>query len=192
MIRLLVGLGNPGKEYSKTRHNLGFMLLDGVAKELGIKTWRTLLGSKIAETKLGETKIILLQPQNFMNRSGEQVSQILNYFDVPIKEVAIALDDVYIAPGSGRIRKSGGDGGHNGLKSVIGHLEDSFWRVRIGAGLYEQDPQKREHHPPLDEYVLQPMPAHEQKMAKKLIDKVIPDLLKWLEHGELVEKTIHL
>jgi PTH1 family peptidyl-tRNA hydrolase len=192
-MRLLVGLGNPGKEYDGTRHNLGFDCVDAVAKHLGASNWKAFKGGMLAESVINKEKALIFKPQEFMNRSGLPIRQIVDYYGIAPHDVCIVADDVYVAPGSVRIRKSGGDGGHNGWKSVIEHLDpDSFWRVKIGAGVYEQHPDKRAHQPALEEYVLKPMPKHEQKAVADLIDRVVPDLVQWLEHGTLETETVHL
>lgn len=192
-MRLLVGLGNPGAEYAKSRHNIGFDLIDALVKHLSLGNPRSFKGGDLWEAMLDGEKVLLFKPMQYMNRSGLPVRQLAEYFDIAPEDICIAADDVYVAPGSVRIRKGGGDGGHNGWKSVLEHLKsDAFWRVRIGVGIYEQHPEKRQHQPALDEYVLQPMPAHERKLAMELIDKILPNLIYWLEHGELSAETIHL
>jgi peptidyl-tRNA hydrolase, PTH1 family len=192
-MRVLVGLGNPGEEYANTRHNAGFWTVEAVALHLGWAQWREFKGGQLTEGVSNGEKIMLFKPMGFMNRSGQPLRQLLDYFNIPATDVAVALDDVYIQPGSARIRKSGGDGGHNGLRSVLDHVDpDEFWRIKIGAGMYGQKPDERQHQPPLDHFVLQPMPKHEHKQALKLIDKIVPNLVTWLEHGELSTETVHV
>jgi PTH1 family peptidyl-tRNA hydrolase len=190
-MRLLVGLGNPGPEYAKTRHNAGFWCVDQVAAEQGA-SWRAFKGGSLAEYGSGDTKALLFKPLTFMNRSGEPVRQLADYFGVVAADICVAADDVYVAPGSVRVRQGGGDGGHNGLKSLLGQLPDpGFLRARIGVGLYEQDPERRQHQPTLDAYVLEPMPAHEHKLALGAIDRLAPLLVEWLRTGELDTFTLH-
>jgi peptidyl-tRNA hydrolase, PTH1 family len=192
-MRVLVGLGNPGEEYAKTRHNAGFWTVDAVAAYLAWGQWKEFKGGLMAEGVSNGEKIILFKPMGFMNRSGMPVRQLLDYFAVTPADMAVALDDVYIQPGTARIRQSGGDGGHNGLRSVLEHVDpDEFWRVKIGVGLYHQNPNERQHQPALDQFVLQPLPKHEHKQALKLIDKIVPNLVAWLEHGELSTETVHI
>jgi len=191
-MRLLVGLGNPGPEYDHTRHNIGFEIVDLLAKKLDA-TWKAQKGSLIAEVRLGGEKHLLCKPQQFMNRSGEPIRQLVDYYQIAISDVCIVTDDVYITPGSARIRQGGGDGGHNGWKSIHEHLPATeFWRVRVGMGLYEQHPELRTHQPPLDDYVLKPLPSHDQKSVASLIDKLLPNLIQWLELGSLQEETLHI
>ena len=192
-MRLLVGLGNPGDEFKKTRHNVGFDALDAVAKQIGTSRWKVFKGGLIAETGQGSTKAFLFKPQEYMNRSGESIRQVVDFYQIEAPDLCIITDDVYITPGSARIRHGGGDGGHNGWKSIGEHLTYiNFWRVRIGMGLYEQHPEHRMHQPPLDEYVLGRLPLHEHKRVVQLIDKLTPNLVQWLERGELVEETLHI
>jgi PTH1 family peptidyl-tRNA hydrolase len=193
-MRVLVGLGNPGAEYEKTRHNAGFWVADALAAHYGVEKWKEFKGGLLAETSGNGEKILLFKPQVFMNRSGQPVTELLKYFHIATADTAVALDDVYIQPGSARVRTSGGDGGHNGLHSVIQHVDpDDFWRVKIGVGLYGQRPEEKIHQPALDQYVLSPLPAHDAKQVHKLIDKIVPNLVAWLEHGtELSAETLHI
>lgn len=192
-MRILIGLGNPGSEYEKTRHNAGFWTVDAVAAHLGWGLWKEFKGGLLAEGHLNGEKLLLFKPQEFMNRSGVSVKTILDYFQIPTDDVAVVMDDVYIAPGSARMRRNGGDGGHNGLRSILQHVDpDTFWRIKVGVGLYPQEQADRAHAPALDHYVLQPMPAHDHKQVVKLVDKLVPNLVGWLEHGTLPTETVHL
>jgi PTH1 family peptidyl-tRNA hydrolase len=187
-MRLLVGLGNPGREFEGTRHNAGFMCVDAVANGLGLEGWKEFRGGLLA--KKGE--MLLLKPQQYMNRSGETIRHIADYYGIGSGDICIAADDVYLAPGSVRIRHEGADGGHNGWKSVQEHLEGNYVRVRLGVGIYEQEPERRAHQPALDHYVLQPLPAHEAKQLAQLVDNLVPNLISWLERGDLPEQTLHI
>ncbi len=193
-MRILVGLGNPGGEYEKTRHNAGFWTLDAVAKHLNISKWKESKGGLLAETTQEKEKILLFKPQGFMNRSGLAVRQIVDFYQIPSENIAVIFDDVYIQPGSARVRKGGGDGGHNGLRSIIEHVDpEGFLRIKVGVGLYGQKQEERVHQPALDHYVLQALPVHDHKLVEKLIDKILPNLIGWLEHGTALEtETIHI
>jgi PTH1 family peptidyl-tRNA hydrolase len=187
-MRLLAGLGNPGAEYAHTRHNAGFDLVDQMAKQLGSLTWKEFKGGLVA--KEGES--LLFKHTQYMNRSGLPLRQVVDYYKIELSDICIATDDVYIAPGSARIRHTGADGGHNGWKSVIEQLgSEHFWRVRIGVGIYEQHPEHRIHQPALDDYVLQRPPAHDAKRVGELIDKITPNLVEWLRSGQIEEQTVH-
>lgn len=192
-MRVLVGLGNPGVQYEKTRHNAGFWVIDSILKNIKAGKSRSFAGGKLWEVFLNGEKHLLFKPETFMNRSGQAIHELLNYFNISTDQVCIIADDVYIDPGTIRIRKGGGDGGHNGWRSVLEQVKpDQFWRVRVGVGVYEQDPEKRMHQPPLDQYVLEPAPAHDQKRGMEAIDKMTPNLVQWLEQGMLEEATFHI
>jgi PTH1 family peptidyl-tRNA hydrolase len=192
-MRVLVGLGNPGDKYVITRHNAGFICVDEIARQIQAGAWSNFKGHLLAEARIGPEKCLLFKPQTHMNRSGEAVSQLLSYFDLSEKSMCVAADDVYIAPGSARVRQGGGDGGHNGWRSIGQHVEDhGFWRVRLGVGIYEQDPVKRMHQAALDDYVLERMNQHDLELLKKAIDKVAPNLIRFLEQGVLNEETLHI
>lgn len=132
---LVVGLGNPENDYSKTRHNMGFNTVNKIAKEYNIeitkKGFKGLYGSGIIE---GE-KVILLKPQTYMNLSGESLREIMNFYKITSNELIVIYDDIDIEPGYIRIRKSGSSGTHNGMKSVIECIgTEDFVRVRVGIG----------------------------------------------------------
>lgn len=188
-MRALIGLGNPGDQYQKSRHNLGFVCVEQVAEELGL-TWKKFKEGELAQ---GEG-FFLYKPLQFMNNSGLPLRKFVDYYNIASKDLCIVADDVYVAPGSVRIRQSGGDGGHNGWKSVMEHIDpDTFWRVKIGAGVYEQHPEKRKNMSGLEEYVLQSMPKHEEKQTTQLIDKLVPNLIDWLKHtADLKDETVHI
>lgn len=187
-MRLLAGLGNPGSQYAQTRHNAGFWLVDKIAATQGA-SWKEFKGGELAQVAGG----FLFKPKSFMNHSGLPLRQALDFYKIGLDGLCVAADDVYLAPGSARIRRTGSDGGHNGWKSVLEHLDDEpFWRVRIGAGVYEQHPEKRQQQPPMDEYVLQRLPKEDADRINQLIDRLVPDLIGWLERGELEEETLHI
>lgn len=192
-MRLLAGLGNPGSQYDKTRHNVGFVLLDALAKEQGA-TWKEFKGGELAEIRLDGTKALLFKPMQFMNESGRPLQQVMSYYDIAPEDLCVVTDEVYIKPGSARFRQGGGDAGHNGIKSLVTHLSSpEFWRVKVGVGIYEQDPDKRHHQAPLDEYVLQKLTPHDYKQTLALIDILLPNLVEWLRSGQGFEtKTVHL
>jgi PTH1 family peptidyl-tRNA hydrolase len=130
-LRLVAGLGNPGRQYSGTRHNIGFMVIDFLAGKHGLTfskstTWNSELG------KWGE--IYLIKPLTYMNRSGDAICRFAHYFKINAEEILVVVDDVALPLGRLRLRAAGSDGGHNGLKSIIVHLGESFMRLRIGVG----------------------------------------------------------
>jgi PTH1 family peptidyl-tRNA hydrolase len=131
-VRLVVGLGNPGAEYSRTRHNVGFNVVDLLASEWGL-TWQHSKGWHALWAK-GE-KAILVKPTSYMNRSGEPLSAVANFYKIAPAEVLVVLDDLALELGRLRLRTEGGTGGHNGLESIITHLgTEAIPRLRIGIG----------------------------------------------------------
>lgn len=135
---LIVGLGNPEPEYSYTRHNMGFCVVNKLAEKYGIKVekrgFQALYGTGIIENE----KVIICKPQTYMNLSGESISEIAKYYKIKNDEIIVIYDDIDIAPGTVRLRKKGGPGTHNGMKSVVQNLEtQDFPRIRIGIGLPE-------------------------------------------------------
>ncbi len=132
---LIVGLGNPGKEYEKTRHNVGFIAVDYLAEKLGVKLSKIKFKAVYGDCNIAGEKCIIMKPQTFMNLSGESVREALTFFKIAPENVIVVYDDVALEPGKVRIRASGSSGGHNGMKSIINLLNsDSFVRVRFGVG----------------------------------------------------------
>lgn len=133
---LIVGLGNPGKKYENTRHNIGFMVIDKIAEKNKISVAEKKHKAVIGKGIVGGEKAILVKPQTFMNLSGESVREVIDYYKIEEKAQLIVIsDDISLAVGTVRIRKKGSAGGHNGLKNIILHLgHDEFQRIRIGVG----------------------------------------------------------
>ena len=171
-LRLIVGLGNPGARYYGTRHNIGFEVVDGLAKRLGIslvaeKRWR----SEIAKA----AKVTLLKPQTFMNLSGEAVSAFAAFYRVMPEEILVVLDDFALPLGSIRIRKQGSAGGHNGLESLVRCLgSKNIPRLRIGIG----DPDKKAQHFVLDRFTIE-----EEPIARSAIETSIDAVVFALDNG---------
>ncbi len=134
-MRLIVGLGNPGKRYENTRHNIGFMLIDRIASAYGIKVETEGFESLWGVGKIGGVDVLLLKPQTFVNRSGGAVKEIIDYFKIPIGNLLVLYDDIDLPFGRISIRGSGGSGGHRGMESILMHVRTSlFPRVRLGIG----------------------------------------------------------
>ena len=132
---VIIGLGNPGEEYAKTRHNMGYRALDVLADSLGIEIRKSKFHSIIGQGRQAGKKIVLVKPETYMNKSGIAAREAAMYFDVPSENVIVIYDDVDIPLGAIRIRKAGGAGTHNGMKSVIAELgTQDFPRIRIGVG----------------------------------------------------------
>jgi PTH1 family peptidyl-tRNA hydrolase len=133
-VHLLVGLGNPGDRYAKTRHNIGFMAVDEIARRWRFSAWRKRFRGETAEGFVGTEKVLLLKPQTYMNLSGEAVGEAARFFKLPPARVIVFHDDLDLAPGKLRVKTGGGNAGHNGLKSIDQHLGNAFPRVRLGIG----------------------------------------------------------
>ena len=133
---IIVGLGNPKKEYDNTRHNIGFMAIDEIAEKNNISVMESKHKALIGKGIVGGQKVILAKPLTFMNLSGESVRQLVDYYKIDEEcELIVLYDDISLTPGKLRLRKKGSAGGHNGIKNIIAHLgHDSFMRVKIGVG----------------------------------------------------------
>ena len=132
---LVIGLGNPGREYNMTRHNIGFHTIDYIADKLGVKVNKLKYKALWGEANIGGEKVLLIKPQTYMNLSGESVVEFVNFFKVPVENVIVINDDISIDTGRIRIRPKGSAGGHNGLKSIIYLLKsDEFVRIKMGVG----------------------------------------------------------
>ena len=132
---VLVGLGNPGPKYSKTRHNIGFEVIDTLAKRLSVATFQNKFQSQVADAQVAGNRLLLVKPQTFMNVSGQAVQEITNFYKVEPEKVVVIYDDLDLPAAALRIRKFGGPGGHNGVSSIIECLgSDKFPRIRIGIG----------------------------------------------------------
>ncbi|MGP1585618.1 MAG: aminoacyl-tRNA hydrolase [Schwartzia sp. (in: firmicutes)] len=134
-MKLIAGLGNPGSEYAATKHNVGFMLVDALAKETGAENWKTKQDALVAETRIGGEKVLLVKPLTYMNESGRAIGALLSWYKLPLQDLIVLHDDMDIPVGTVRLRKKGSAGGHNGMKSILYHVQDEhFPRVRIGIG----------------------------------------------------------
>lgn len=132
---LIVGLGNPGSQYAKTRHNCGFRAIDILARDLGCKIDRSKFQGLYGQVTRQDKKLYLLKPQTFMNLSGRSVLQLSAYFSIPPQRIIVLFDDISLPPGRLRVRSDGSAGGHNGIKSIISELgSQDFPRVKIGVG----------------------------------------------------------
>jgi len=133
-MKLLVGLGNPGGQYEGNRHNIGFMALDAIAREHSITQFRSKHAGLLAEGTIGGEKVILLKPQTFMNRSGDSVQQVAKFYKIEPADVIVLYDELDLAPGKVRVKVGGGNGGHNGLRSIDPQIGLNYKRVRLGIG----------------------------------------------------------
>ena len=180
---LIVGLGNPGEKYAHTRHNAGFEVMSRLEEHYGVKLRKKfLLQGMTAEITDGEKKIVLCEPLTFMNRSGECVKRLLNRFKVPQEQMIVIYDDIDLPPGKVRVRKSGGPGTHNGMRSIAGCLgKTDFPRIRVGTG-------DRPAGEDLAAWVLgHPAPEEREKM-EAAFDKAAECVRIWI--GDGIEKAM--
>src|SRR5436190_1004895 len=152
---LVAGLGNPGREYEQTRHNVGWLVADELARRHG-GSFRSKFSGRVAEVRLGDLRLALLKPETYMNESGRSVGAAARFFKVPPEQLLLVHDDVDLAEGRLQARVGGGLAGHNGLRSIAQHLgTNDFLRLRIGVGRPERgDPR------PVADYVLSPFDPH--------------------------------
>ena len=175
---LIVGLGNPGKEYTKTRHNCGFRAIDILADNLGCKIDKGKFQGLFGQTTRNGKKIFLLKPQTYMNLSGRSVLQMSAYYNIPPQRIIVMFDDISLVPGRLRIRSDGSAGGHNGIKSIINEIgSQDFPRIKIGVGAKpnaEQD---------LADWVLSSFSASEEKELSNALNNAADAALCIIEKG---------
>lgn len=133
-MKLLVGLGNPGAKYAQNRHNIGYMAMDQIASDHGFGGWRTKFQGQINEGRIGSEKVVLLKPETFMNLSGQSVGDAMRYLKITPDNLVVFHDELDLAPGKIRLKTGGGHAGHNGLRSIHGHIGPDYDRVRMGIG----------------------------------------------------------
>lgn len=132
---IIAGLGNPGAQYAKTRHNVGFVAIDYIAEKLGVRIDRAKFHALVTEAKIGNVRVLLMKPETYMNNSGVAIGEAAAFYKIPPERVIVLHDEISFEPGIIRIRRKGSAGGHNGLKSIIAHLaSEEFPRVKIGVG----------------------------------------------------------
>ena len=134
-MKIIAGLGNPGREYAVTRHNLGFMVIDEIARRLRVGNRRSRFRAELIEGFDGAERLVLVKPQTYMNLSGTSVAEALRWYKIPVSDLLVVADDIDLPFSTLRLRPKGGSGGHNGLKSVLAELgTDEFARLRLGIG----------------------------------------------------------
>ena len=175
---LIVGLGNPGKEYEKTRHNAGWRAIDILADKLGCKIDKAKFQGLYGQTKYAGGKLFLLKPMTYMNLSGRSILQLSAYFHVPPQRIIVLFDDISLEPGRLRIRSDGSAGGHNGIKSIISELgSQDFPRVKIGVGAKAHSEQD------LADWVLSGMSASDEKALVSALDRAADAALCIIDKG---------
>lgn len=175
---VIVGLGNPGREYENTRHNIGFRVIDAVAERYGIDVTEKKHRALIGKGAIGGQKVLLVKPQTYMNLSGESVRAVIDYYKVDEKdELIVIFDDISLDVGKLRIRKKGSAGGHNGIKSIIAHLgHDSFQRIKMGVG---DKPKGYD----LADYVLGHFSAEDNRLMEESIGRAVEAVAVMLQDG---------
>ena len=176
-MKMIVGLGNPGKKYENTRHNVGWKALDMVAEDAGIKVNVNRFHGLTGMGTFGGEKVILVKPLTYMNLSGDCVQPLAAYYKIPPEDILVLCDDVNLPLGRLRFRKAGSAGGHNGLKSIIGRLSsDRFPRLRLGVGAPGEGRDLIEH-------VLMPFEGEDRKMVEELEKTAAKAVLCFLKDG---------
>ena len=163
-MKVVIGLGNPGKKYEKTRHNMGFLAVDSLRKKFNLSDEREKFQAFVSEKNIDGEKVIFFKPQTFMNLSGNAVIEIINFYKLdPKKDIVVIYDDMDLPFGDIRIREKGSSGGHNGIKSIISHIGEEFIRIKCGIGAKEKD---------AIEYVLGEFNQTEQKNLDKILENI--------------------
>jgi PTH1 family peptidyl-tRNA hydrolase len=174
---LIVGLGNPGREFEHNRHNVGFMLLNQLSTRLEENFGKVKSRALIAIAKYNNERIILIKPQTYMNESGRAVRSLANFYKVPLENLLVAYDDVDLPLGTLRLRPLGGSAGHKGMQSIIEQLgTEQFPRLRIGTG---RPPGRKE----AADYVLQDFPKDEAGLLSQTLDRAVDAVLIYLQYG---------
>ncbi|MFH1616245.1 MAG: aminoacyl-tRNA hydrolase [Planctomycetota bacterium] len=174
--QMIVGLGNPGKKYEQTRHNIGFKVIELLAERLGTEVKRKKFGGLTCQAEFGGKKLILLKPMNFMNRSGQPVATACGFYRLLPSDILVITDDMALEVGYIRLRAKGSAGSHNGLADIIAKLGSSeFCRLRIGIGRSAEEAGR--------EYVLSVAPKEEQEVLNASAIRACDACLCWLESG---------
>jgi PTH1 family peptidyl-tRNA hydrolase len=185
-LKLIVGLGNPGTEYARTRHNAGFQFVDLLAQRHGaVFRSEPRHRAELARSRIGETDLWLLKPMSYMNHSGDPVRSVASFYKLPLESILVAYDELDFPAGVVRLKQGGGAAGHNGMRDVIAQMGDAFWRLRIGIG-----------HPGdralvLDYVLGRPQPVDAQLIRDALVAAAdaMPPLLT--EGGQIAMNRLH-
>lgn len=174
---LVVGLGNPGPQYENTRHNIGFLVIDELARRWSANSFQKKFKGLLAEASCGDRKGFLLKPQTYMNLSGDSIKEVVQFYKTPLETHLIVItDDLDLPPGSIRVRPSGGTGGHNGLKSITEVFSsENFTRIRVGIGRSEKIP--------TESYVLAVIPQNEKGFYSEAIKTAADAVEMFLKEG---------
>ncbi|MCE3264157.1 MAG: peptidyl-tRNA hydrolase [Pseudoduganella sp.] len=189
-IRLIVGLGNPGPDYEQTRHNAGFWLVDNLANSLPNARLQRESGfnALVAKTIIGGNQLWLLEPQTYMNRSGQSVGAIARFYKIAPDEVLVVHDELDLPPGAAKLKKGGSSGGHNGLKDITAALgTQDYWRLRIGIG----HPRTLNLNQPVADFVLHRPRREEQLLIDEAIEKALR-IIPTAVAGDFTKATMEL
>ena len=174
-MRVVVGLGNPGRQYHGTRHNVGFAVVDGLASGPSAGRFQSRFHAQVAELMEGEQKILLVKPETFMNLSGQSVRQVIDFYQVELADLLVVCDDVNLPLGQLRIRSKGSHGGHNGLRDIQNHLgTQEYTRLRIGVGAGGED---------LVDHVLGRFRPSERPVIEDALSLAIQAVALWTSQG---------
>lgn len=182
---LIVGLGNPGAEYARTRHNAGFLALERLAARWQNNwTWNDRFNSRLVQTERDGRKLFLCQPQTYMNASGEAVKKLVEYYRVPVKQLVVLVDDADLPLGEIRLRPRGSSGGHHGLESIEQHLSTrEFARLRIGIGRSADGARQ------ITNFVLGRFRTEDSELLEKVLERAANQVERWLGAG--IEKAMN-
>jgi PTH1 family peptidyl-tRNA hydrolase len=182
-MKLIVGLGNPGEKYEKTRHNIGFEIIDKLAAELDVSNFREKFQGLVGETYIKDEKVFLLKPQTYMNLSGNSIAEVVKFYKIdPVEDLIVIYDDMDMELGRLKIKRKGSAGGHNGIKSIISHIGQEFIRVKCGIGRAKTKEEtvnfvlgkfSKEEREVVDELVDRAAKASKSLITAKSIERVI-------------------
>lgn len=182
-MKLVVGLGNPGDKYAKTRHNIGFEVIGKLQKDLNIIGEKDKFQGLLSEKNIDGEKVLFLKPQTFMNLSGNSVAAVVNFYKIDAKnDMIVIYDDMDLPVGKLRVKEKGSSGGHNGIKSIISHLGDEFLRIKCGIGKSKDD---------TIDFVLGQFDKSEQEIVDKMLENASDcalDLIRDIELGRIMQK----
>lgn len=184
-MKMIVGLGNPGKKYEQTKHNIGFAVVDQLAREQQVTFKKNPFEAEVADFFVNGEKILLVKPQTFMNESGRAVGPLMTYYGIYPEELLVVYDDLDLQIGKIRLRQKGSAGGHNGIKSIIAHLNSQvFNRIKVGIG-------RPKGNQTVVQHVLNPFDKEDSKLIQEAIDQAVEAATEWIQTDEFVSAMNH-
>jgi peptidyl-tRNA hydrolase, PTH1 family len=184
-MRLFVGLGNPGPEYERTRHNLGFVVIEQIARRHGFPPWRSAHQGEISVGSILGERVALLRPLTYMNESGRAVQEISHFYRIDRAVITVFHDEIELPPGKVRVKIGGGIAGHNGLRSISQYIGDEYWRVRLGIG-------RPDNKKLVERFVLNEFPKIEWPWVKALVETVADNIQFLVVNVSEFQNKIHL